>query len=190
MPHLILIRHSVSQQQPGVSAHEWVLTEDGKTRCDHLAEHLREYPIDQIFSSDEPKAHLTAAIVAEKLGLPPVEIHAGLRETHRATAPYFDSAADFQAAIQAAMLEPDKLLFGEETFAAAKHRFANTIAELIAQHPDKTIAATTHGTMMSLYLAEIAGRAVYDLWQSLKMPAYALLTLPVVRFVKLVESVE
>ncbi len=190
MPLLILIRHSISRQQPGVSAHEWELTDEGKTRCEQLAEQLREYAIQHIFSSDEPKAHLTAALVAEKLGLPAVEIQTGLRETQRATAPYFEAVADFQAAIQRAMHEPEKLLFGEETFADAQNRFVETIEQIITQHPDTTIAATTHGTIMSLYLAQVTGRDVFEIWHSLKMPAYAVLTLPEVRFVKLVESVE
>lgn len=115
MLHLILIRHSISQQQPGVSAHEWVLTDEGKQCCEQLAEHLREYTIQYIVSSGEPKAHLTAELVAQHLHLPAVEKHTGLHETEHKTAPFYESAADFRAALHKAILEPEKLRFVEKT---------------------------------------------------------------------------
>src|SRR5687768_5188210 len=115
MRQLIVIRHSQTKQQPNVSSHEWQLTDEGRKRCQHLAEELRPYGIDRIFTSEEAKAVLTGQLVADVLAIP-CETAPNLHETKRETVGYFEREADFRASVQAAMVEPDKLLFGEETF--------------------------------------------------------------------------
>lgn len=176
MPYLILIRHSQTKQRRDIHSHLWELTEEGRKRCVVLAEQLRRYSITRIVTSTETKAQQTGQLVAELLGIP---CHAvpELHETRRETAPYYECVDDFKAAIWAAMQEPDKLLFGEETFTEARQRFARQIDRLLQHDPDETLAIVTHGTVMALYLAHLSQQNVYTLWETLDMPAYAVLSL-------------
>ena len=95
-----------------------------------------------------------------------------LGETKRETIPYFPELADFKNAIRKAMAQPDKLLFGEETFTSARERFSSQVDALLKQYPDDTLAIATHGTVLSLYLAHMSGDNVYEIWESLGLPAY------------------
>lgn len=177
MTHLILVRHSISQPQPGVSAHQWTLTDEGRARCAKLAGQLVPYRIAHIASSDEQKAIDTANLLAEHLGV--VETPAivpDFGETRRATAPYYDDAAAFRAAIHAAIAEQTRVVFGEEAFADARQRFAAALQRLVHAYPDETLAVVTHGTIMSLVLGHYAGVDTFRTWQALQMPAYAVLT--------------
>lgn len=177
MPHLILIRHSISQQQPGVSAHEWALTDEGRARCAALAEHLRPYAPQVVLTSAEPKAQQTAEALAAALNLP-VETEIDLHEHLRRTAIYFNSAVEFQARVTALLTHPDELVFGEETGSAAAARFTTALNAALARHPDATVAAVTHGTVLALFLARAAGVEPVAFWRALGMPAYVVLALP------------
>jgi broad specificity phosphatase PhoE len=188
MADLILIRHSQTRQVADVSSHQWILTDEGQARCKRLAEPLRPYALDRIITSEEPKAFRTGELVADILNIP-CEKAPNLHEQRRSTAPYSPSVEVFQAQIQAAMNEPDKVLFGEETFNHARQRFSNQIDALLAQYPDQSLAIVTHGTVMSLYLAQISGEAVFPLWQSLDMPAYAVVSSAQKQITKIVTSV-
>lgn len=177
MTHLIFIRHSISRQIPGTSAHQWELTDEGRARCADLAAALTPYRVNRIASSDEPKALQTAEVVASHLSLEtPLIIEPEFGETRRATAPYFDSNAEFAAAVKRAIAQPDAVVFGEESFNDARKRFIDALSRLVERYPDETLAVVTHGTVLSLVLEHYAGIDAYETWQSLKMPAYAVLT--------------
>jgi broad specificity phosphatase PhoE len=189
MSHLILIRHSISHQQPDVSAHEWRLTAEGIARCSLLAEHLKSYSPAVLYSSTEKKAVLTASSLAEHL-MSHADAAAvnGLEETHRKTAPYYKNVGDFQAAVIAAMQYPDEILFGEESFTDARQRFDQTLHDLMNRHPDETVAAVSHGTVMSLWLAPLLQRPVEDIWQAMGMPAYVIIEWPSKRVIHFQET--
>lgn len=191
MTHLILIRHSISNPQADQSAHQWQLTAEGQARCIHLADAIRHYQPTRFYSSDEPKALDTAKGVMQALNIPPDGLQADVkfRETARATAPFFDRHEDFQQAIHQAMLNPDDLCFGEETFSDALKRFSRGIDELIQAHPTENVAIVSHGTILSLYIAHQTGRAVFPLWRSLDMPAYAVFSLPAGELIALKERI-
>jgi broad specificity phosphatase PhoE len=181
MPYLVLIRHSISIQQPGVSAHTWVLSQEGLEKCHALADQLRGLNITHLHTSDEPKAAQTAQAVADHLGGLPVTLNAALRETHRESAPYFADPADFQAAIHTAMATPQAVLFGEEAFADAEARFAVALENILKTHPHQSVAAVTHGTVMALHMARLTGLDPFWLWQQQAMPAFAVFALPQMR---------
>lgn len=186
MHHLILIRHSITKQQLTVSSHEWTLTDEGCARCKILAEQLRPYHVERMFSSPETRARLTATLTAAELHLPAPEVLDGVEETHRATAPFTATIEAFQAAIRAAMQQPEALLFGEETFGAALRRFTRAINGLLEAYPGQTLAVVTHGTILALYLAQVSGQDTFELWQGLEMPAYVVLSLPEIKLAQFV----
>ncbi|MCA0456089.1 MAG: histidine phosphatase family protein [Chloroflexi bacterium] len=178
MVRLVLVRHAASQPQPGTSAHNWQLANAGHDQCRLLADRLRPYNIRHIITSDEPKAVQTGTLLASYLGDLPLSQAADLRETHRKTAPFFADETAFREAIATAMHQPQKLLYGEETFEAARLRFSAAVDRLTSAHPDETIALVSHGTILSLFLAHRMNVPPYSIWSLLDMPAYAILTLP------------
>ncbi len=188
MSNLILVRHSISRQQPGISAHEWDLTDEGHARCLILAERLKKFQPEIIVTSPEPKAHQTAKAIATELSKP-LEIEADLQEHRRATATYFADEAEFRAKVHELLTKPDELIFGEETGTAAYQRFHVAINSILARHPAKNVVAVTHGTVMSLFLARVAGIDPINFWQNLGMPAYVVLSLPDFQIVEIENSI-
>lgn len=176
--YLTLVRHSISQPQAGVSAHDWQLTDEGREKVTLLSARLTGLGIRKIVSSDEPKALDTARLLAHGLGGVPVQTDANLRETHRKTAPYYADHGDFKRAVQAAMEHPDQLLFGEETFAAAQARFSQAAATVISEPIDGSVALVSHGTILALYIASLTGFDAFSVWNLLDMPAYAVFDFP------------
>lgn len=177
MTHLILVRHSITQPQPGISAHQWPLTIEGQARCAALAIRLRPYRIARIATSDEPKAISTAQLLAAHLEITaPLIIEPDFRETRRETTHYFDSEGEFHAAVHAAMNKPDEVLFGEEAFSDARRRITLALGRVMDLHDSETLAVVTHGTIMSLLLGYVSERNTFEIWRGLGMPAFAVLT--------------
>ena len=177
MTHLILVRHSISQPQPGVSAHQWTLTAEGQERCAALAVQLRPYRISRIATSDEPKAVATAQLLVTHLGIQtPLIVEPDFRETRRENAPYFDSEGEFHAAVRAAMNNPNDIVFGEESFSDARRRIVIALGRLMNTYRSETLAVVTHGTIMSLLLGHVSEKDTFEIWRALGMPAFAVLT--------------
>jgi broad specificity phosphatase PhoE len=184
---LILIRHSISRQDAQVSAHHWSLTEEGRARCTTLAQRIQPYQPAVLVSSEEPKAVQTAQIVADILKLPH-EIEVGLHEQRRETEP-FHTQAEFEARIRKLLENPSQLVYGEETGDAAYQRFQAAIDSILSRYPNQTVAAVTHGTVLSLFLARVAHIEPVSFWQNLGMPAYVVLSLPDYRVVEIASTV-
>jgi broad specificity phosphatase PhoE len=82
MAKLLLVKHAPPEIAPQVVSHRWVLSEEGRHRCAWLAEELNAQGITRLYSSLEPKALETAAIVAVRLGLA-LEPRSNLHESDR-----------------------------------------------------------------------------------------------------------
>ncbi|HEX6797979.1 MAG TPA: histidine phosphatase family protein [Ktedonobacterales bacterium] len=184
MTHLILVRHSLPTVVPGADAADWRLSDEGRARAVTLAEQLADYGPSQIASSDESKARETAEIIAERLGGVLVVSEPGLREHDRRGAPYFGDERAFQATMARFFTAPEELIYGRETAAQARARFAAAVSRIIAQSlVDRDIMVVTHGTVMALYLASISdtGSDAYAIWREQTLPCYAALALPEMR---------
>ena len=155
MRRLVLVRHSMPEVEPGRPAHEWRLGEDGRGRVELLAGRLYDFSPDVIWSSREPKAVETAEIVAGSLGVP-VQVADGLEEHHRSGAPFFPTRREFEAALERFFLEPDRVVFGSETANEALARFSRAVDGIVASQEADTVVVT-HGTVMALYVARVAG---------------------------------
>jgi len=185
--HLILVRHSISKQRADVSSHQWELTAEGRGRCEALAERLRNYEPGLIASSAEPKARQTTDLVASRLGLE-ASVLPELGEHRRESEPWLASTDEFQARIRALLRRPAELVYGEETGDEAADRLQAALDGLVARHAGRTVVAVTHGTVMSLYLARVAGLDAVRTWEGLGMPAYAVLQLPGLEILELVND--
>jgi broad specificity phosphatase PhoE len=177
MRRLILVRHAAPEVQPDLPARDWPLSSDGRIQAERLAVRLaslRAPPI--VFSSPERKAFETAGLIACALGLK-VERVADLREHDRSGAGYLAADA-FAAAIARFFSRPEELVFGRETAAQAGARFTAAVHELSARTPDRDILLVTHGTVMTLYAAAVAGVEPLPFWRGLGMPAAIVFSLP------------
>ncbi len=188
MSYLILVKHSLPEIDSSRPAREWVLNEEGRRRCDELAEALRKYAPQAIVSSDEPKARETAERVALNLGLVSIPFP-NLHEHARQTVPFLGKAA-FDATVQRFFAKPDALVFGEETADDAHARFANAVQQAMAQHSDKTLVIVAHGTVISLLVSRACNVDGFTLWKQLGLPAFIVLVLPAMTIESVVNEIK
>ena len=173
MQRLILVKHSLPEVRPEIPPAEWVLGEEGRRRCIPLAAVLARYAPDGLISSQEPKAAETARLAAQALDLP-VHTFPNLHE-HRRTAAGFSTPEVFQEKMRRFFAEPELLVFGEETASQAERRFTTALEEVLQAFPFERPVVVAHGTVISLYVARIAGWEPYELWQSLGLPSLVVL---------------
>jgi broad specificity phosphatase PhoE len=184
---LILIRHSAPVLDPEVPAREWHLSQEGQLRCSTLAEYLAPYGLDVVVTSVETKAIETGQILARRLGIPCMTAE-GLHEHDRSNETGLDRA-QFYEAIARLFACPDERVYGTESAAQARGRFAKSLEEVLARYPDANVAVVTHGTVLSLYVAARAGLDAHALWRRLGLPCYAILSRPDLRLLEMVDQV-
>jgi len=176
MRKLILVRHSIPEKDPTLPANQWQLTEEGRLLCGPLAKKLAAYRPLRITASLEPKATETARLIAQQLSLP-FEMAEGLHEHKRRKVGYLGKE-EFEAKVTAFFEQPGQLVFGEETAVQTFARFNRAVTNLLEKYPAENIVVVTHGTVMSLFVAEYAGVRPVPFWQSLELPCFITLSLP------------
>ena len=156
-------------------ASTWRLGDVGRRRAWVLADRLRPFNTDLIWSSREPKAVETANILAATFGVP-VKQADGLEEHQRDDVPFLPKR-DFQSAVEALFRHPDQLVLGSETAKQACERFTASIENIIKTGRKDNIVVT-HGTVISLFAASVAKVDSTSLWHQLGLPSFVVLTLP------------
>jgi broad specificity phosphatase PhoE len=187
MPNLILVRHSLPEINPTVTASQWQLSEEGRQRCKSLAAALAPFEPDVFYTSTEPKAIETGQLVASRLNRR-VESADGLHE-HVRTDVAFGSTERFEKAVGQFFAQPAQLVFGSETADQAHQRFTEAIAAVLDRCPRKTVAIVTHGTVMTLYVSRALQLEPFGFWKRLGMPAFVALSYPDFNQVTVVEQV-
>ena len=177
MNNLILVRHSEPEIRADKPASTWRLSKRGHTRASQLAQELRAFSPASIWCSKEPKAIETAQILADALNVP-VNVTDGLEEHHRSSVAFFPTQDDFERAIEQFFRNPDRLVLGDETAQHALQRFTAAINRIIATDTAKTAIVVTHGTVMTLYMASVAGIRPMRFWRNLDTPSFVALTPP------------
>jgi broad specificity phosphatase PhoE len=137
-------------------------------------------------TSRERKASATGALVAARLALPTV-VADGLHEHQREHVGWLSNSA-FEQAVSAFFTQPNELVFGEETASQASARFDAAVRDVLAAHPGQTLAIVSHGTVMTLFVAQHAGVAALPFWKCLGMPAIVVLSLPDMALVEVIEQ--
>jgi broad specificity phosphatase PhoE len=173
---LILIRHSISKLDPDVSPHQWGLTDEGRASCIPLAKQLQAHEPEIVITSIEPKAIQTGEIIAQELGIPCWAAD-GLHEHEREQSKILGQE-EWQKQIANLFASPDTLILGKETANQALVRFAGAVESILSTYPHKKIAIVTHGTVMSLFYSQIAGRDAFKFWYKLGSPAFYVTSWP------------
>ena len=173
MRPVILVKHSLPEIVEGIPAREWTLSEYGRERARKLAEVLLPYQMEIIFSSVEPKAHETASILAEELGL---ILHAfdGLQEHERSTSPYY-ARGKFEELIQEFFEKPNVLVFGNETADQSLSRFRGAVESILKSRENKSVMIVSHGTVISLFVSWLTGCDGLAMWRMLGLPSFVVL---------------
>ena len=172
---LILIRHSLPEIVENVPAHAWELSDDGRSRVERLAERLKQYQVEVICASVEPKARETAEILCKRLGVD-IVVMDGLHEHERDGVPFY-AKDDFHSHVRELFEKPDELVFGNETAAQALERFKASVELMMNLYDGKRMAIVSHGTVISLFTAWLTGVDGYTFWKNLGLPSFVLLDL-------------
>lgn len=184
---LILVRHSLPEFVTGVPARQWQLSAEGRHRCERLAGRLAAYDLAAIVTSEEPKAVETGQIVARILHLPCESAH-GLHEHERGVVKEIGDQDEFRAQVARLFERPDELVMGYETADQAHARLAAAVARIVTQHASGNLAIVSHGTVMTLLIARANGLDPLPFWRGLGLPGFAVLSLPGLRLLEVVQE--
>lgn len=169
MPRLFLIRHANVVQDPTVPAHEWALSENGRSRTLALAHRLTNHPT-RLVTSLEAKAMETGQLLADVWGIP-CAAAPNLHEHDRRGFPYLPDPAEFERTIARFFDQPDELVFGSETAVQALERFETAVLTQLKQYPADTLGIVAHGTVITLLLCRHNPfLEPFAVWQNLSMP--------------------
>ena len=161
------------------------LSEEGRRRCEPLAALISAYEPSRIFTSTMPRAAETGQLIAARLGISSTEI-AGLEEHKR---DHEASPTEFRKRIMAFFSEPGARVFGYESAIEAGARLGLVLDRLVSYYPGQTVAAVSHGTVISAFLAGITKSDGFKIWSRLRQPAFAALSVPDFELLHLVEEV-
>lgn len=171
-PKLILVKHARPQIEPEVPPSRWHLGDEGRESCGRLSAALRPFT-PSFFTSPQPKAAETAALVAASFGTTAIPRDA-LREHDEAGAPFFHTEDEFAQAVREFFARPSECVFGAESASDALTRFATEVDGLLSE-ADRTVAVVSHGRVISLYVASCARLDAFEVWQRLTLPSFVVL---------------
>ncbi len=185
---LILIRHSLPEFVTGVPASQWHLSAKGRRRCERMAVELAAFHLSAVVASEEPKAVETGQIVAELLRLPFCTAP-GLHEHERGVVQSLGSTEDFQTQVARFFAHPEELVMGHETAYEAHARFAAALRRVLMEHPVGNLAIVSHGTVTTLFISLANSLDPFSFWSRLGLPAFAVLSLPGLQLLEVIEEV-
>jgi len=169
---LYLVRHARPAVVPSQHQSTWELDPAGAEELAALAALPFWQGVSRVYCSTERKAIQTAEAITSRNGLPEPTQVAGLRELEKGGW-VGGSHAEVMAEV---FRHPDRPVApGWECASAALDRFRTCSRELLDASGSADVAFVSHGTVLSLYLAELAGRSHVDpaAWASIAMPDLA-----------------
>lgn len=182
---LILVRHSLPEIRRDVPAAEWRLSAEGIARARAFARRVHPSGSTAVFTSAEPKAVETARALAGEWGLAVEEVP-GLHEHERPQAQLLSREA-FEQKIRELFSRPDEIAFGAETADQARRRFTMALMRVVTRAAGDVVVVT-HGTVMSLFVAEATGLEPFSFWKRQEMPFAVTLTLPELKLAGIIAS--
>lgn len=188
MSRLILIKHASPRKDANRPAHEWELSDEGRSAARRLAEHVRPHNPARIVTSTEPKGVETGAILADALGIASEQAD-GLHEHDRSSVPMMRTR-EFISAMAQFFNEPDSLVLGEETATAARNRITSAIEAVTQPNPEENIAIVTHGTVLALFAGEHIDEPPFQLWRNLGLPSMLVFERPAMRLIDRLDRVD
>ena len=168
MQRLILFRHAPALVEPEKSSIDWELESNVENQILPLLEGIDTRQLTKIVTSSQTKAVQTAEVISSALDLP-VSVLKGLEEHHRSKEDFVESHDQFEERLQRFFDNPDSLIFGKETANQACKRFTQTVVNLLSKSKGDELVVS-HGTVTSLFLAQLTDKSAMEIWQGLKHP--------------------
>jgi broad specificity phosphatase PhoE len=78
---------------------------------------------------------------------------------------------------------------GKETAVQANEWFSKVIATLVNKHPHTNLVTIAYGTVITLFVAQVAGLEPLPLWKRLGLQSFVVLSLPKMELLTIVENV-
>jgi broad specificity phosphatase PhoE len=147
---LLLVRHGETDwnAEGRLQGHtDRPLSDYGRRQARELAEELAGEPLDAIYASDLARAHATAEIVGERVGLP-VTLEPDLREKDWGTWEGLTPA------------ERDRVDFAGESTEAHQKRILHALERIAEAHPGGRVLVVTHGGSMRRVQTAALGMAM------------------------------
>jgi broad specificity phosphatase PhoE len=162
----VFLRHAETLKDPSVHPKEWRLTQDGITKIEGYLKRGFFKGITKIVSSGENKAYSTGVPIAENMGLEITQMNE-FNEIGRS--PVFLPDDQFLKQKKRQLTELDTQVDGGESGRDALQRFKSGIQNLEEQYNGETILVVTHGTVLSLYFAELNNKfeTIFNRWRRL-----------------------
>ena len=151
---LIFLRHGETVKDLEVESCCWSLSEAGRRQAREVADRPVMNEAEAINTSNELKAYQTAEPLAAKLDLS-IKQDPAFDEVKRGGG--FFSESQFIAEKNRQLSDLSYRAFGEasETGLEALERFRQGIKRVIERSPDRTILIVSHGTILSIYFAQL-----------------------------------
>jgi broad specificity phosphatase PhoE len=173
---LVLVKHALPVLDPATPPREWRLSREGEQQAKLLAQRLQAFAPLRLVSSPEPKALMTALIVATALGVD-LSSAPGLEEYDRPAGPLL-SKAEHERSNAGIFADLDARVLGAETGRQALNRFSAALDVLLTQTSAESLVVITHGTVISLFVAAHNDIEVFEFWRQLACSSYVVLDLP------------
>ncbi len=159
---LILIRHAESTGNAEArlqGRHDFPLSEKGVAQAGLLAERLRQHPVDALYASPLSRAHHTAEVVSEAVGLPvtplPHVMEYDFGEVSGLTWAEIRERYPEQIATQRLRAGAYPVWPGEEGREAFRERVCSALWSLEERHRDQTVAIVAHGGSILVFALSV-----------------------------------
>jgi broad specificity phosphatase PhoE len=174
MGTLYLVRRPATHVDLSIPSSQWSLSEEGMGQAQRLARQPFWREVTMIYASDEPKAVTTARVVAAHTRLPwQTRTCLGELDRHGYQPP--DIAA-YRSAVTRMFSNPEQSIRGWETRAHAEQRIIMCVQELAAGKADATVALISHGIILTILVAHLAGLSeLYEFWREMGFASVAVL---------------
>ncbi len=168
----LILRHAETIKDPNKPAPEWDLTSDA---LEKIKEHIAKGKFDgitKIISSTEPKAAATGKPIAEYSNLPIEEMEEFVEVKRKKK---FLTDEEFLVLKEKELEARSERVNGVESGEEAIIRFKLGIQKLEGKYMGESILIITHGTIMTLFLADHKNdfENIFESWKKLGFCAIA-----------------
>ena len=133
------------------------LSTDGKAEAQKLAKKIADDPPDAILTSDLKRAHDTAKIVSDHIGVPIVDVTQAFRPWNVGNMAGKTSKEAIPVLADYAENKPDEPIPGGESFNTFKQRFLGGLGDALSNYPGRLAIVTHHRGERLLHAWRSAG---------------------------------
>jgi broad specificity phosphatase PhoE len=163
----LILRHAETIKNPDKHPKDWLLTPDALEKINEYISDGKFNSITKIVTSTEPKAVATVKPISTHLNLPITEVEEFVEVKREKK---FLTDEEFLIQKQKELEVRNEKVNGVESGDEAITRFKLGIEKLEEEFKDESILIITHGTIMTLFLADCKNDFlnIFENWKNLK----------------------